>query len=234
MVRLPESFNYHRDRAVFHKHEHSGPDGGPIQISAEAKIDAVIGALAPEELDALVRQALTGAPASPPAALAPGGGTQEAAAVHKVSVPRLSGHSPLGEAGRGPGGGSVGDFKRLIISMPPRHGKSLTASVYFPAWYLGLHPERAEVPDGLPAARKRLYVEGPTAQAAIDGLMAALHKTVGRAAFPIAVRVHQERYVCVLCPSDTYFSDREEARAHAKQHAVGPVRWVELVGVGRP
>jgi hypothetical protein len=131
-------------------------------------------------------------------------------------------------------GVASGTIKRLIISMPPRHGKSLTASVYFPAWYLGLHPERAEVPDGLPAARKRLYVEGPTAQAAIDGLMAALHKTVGRAAFPIAVRVHQERYVCVLCPSDTYFSDREEARAHAKQHAVGPVRWVELVGVGRP
>jgi hypothetical protein len=24
--------------------------------------------------------------------------------------------------------------------MPPRHGKSLHSSVYFPAWYLGLHP----------------------------------------------------------------------------------------------
>lgn len=34
-----------------------------------------------------------------------------------------------------------GDIKRLIISMPPRHGKSLLASTYFPAWYHGRHPD---------------------------------------------------------------------------------------------
>ena len=33
-----------------------------------------------------------------------------------------------------------GDLKRLIIAMPPRHGKSELASVYFPAWYLGHRP----------------------------------------------------------------------------------------------
>lgn len=34
-----------------------------------------------------------------------------------------------------------GEIKRLIISMPPRHGKSLAASVYFPAWHLGQRPD---------------------------------------------------------------------------------------------
>ena len=33
-----------------------------------------------------------------------------------------------------------GTIKRLIIQMPPRHGKSMLASEYFPAWYLGLNP----------------------------------------------------------------------------------------------
>jgi predicted phage terminase large subunit-like protein len=30
-----------------------------------------------------------------------------------------------------------GELKRLMISMPPRHGKSMLASEFFPAWYLG-------------------------------------------------------------------------------------------------
>lgn len=32
---------------------------------------------------------------------------------------------------------------RLVISCPPRHGKSYLVSRYFPAWYLGRHPEHA-------------------------------------------------------------------------------------------
>ncbi len=35
-----------------------------------------------------------------------------------------------------------GEIKRLVILMPPRHGKSLLATQMFPAWYLGRHPER--------------------------------------------------------------------------------------------
>lgn len=31
---------------------------------------------------------------------------------------------------------------RVIIEMPPRHGKSEFVSGYFPAWYTGLHPDR--------------------------------------------------------------------------------------------
>jgi predicted phage terminase large subunit-like protein len=30
---------------------------------------------------------------------------------------------------------------RLLVEMPPRHGKSNLCSMYFPAWYLGLHPD---------------------------------------------------------------------------------------------
>lgn len=35
-----------------------------------------------------------------------------------------------------------GRIKRLMISMPPGHGKSFTASTYFPAYYLSKYPER--------------------------------------------------------------------------------------------
>jgi predicted phage terminase large subunit-like protein len=35
-----------------------------------------------------------------------------------------------------------GEIKRLIITMPPRHCKSLLCSQYFPAWYLGKNPTR--------------------------------------------------------------------------------------------
>jgi predicted phage terminase large subunit-like protein len=36
-----------------------------------------------------------------------------------------------------------GEIDRLILTMPPRHGKSLLASQLFPAWYLGRHPDRS-------------------------------------------------------------------------------------------
>lgn len=34
-----------------------------------------------------------------------------------------------------------GEITRLIITMPPRHGKTMLASEYFPAWYLGRNPD---------------------------------------------------------------------------------------------
>lgn len=37
---------------------------------------------------------------------------------------------------------AIGTGGRLIISMPPRHGKSLTVSQYLPFWYLGTYPDR--------------------------------------------------------------------------------------------
>jgi len=33
-----------------------------------------------------------------------------------------------------------GEAPRLMITMPPRHGKSMLASQYWPAWHLGNHP----------------------------------------------------------------------------------------------
>ncbi len=35
-----------------------------------------------------------------------------------------------------------GEITRLVVEMPPRHGKSETTTVKFPAWYLGRHPDR--------------------------------------------------------------------------------------------
>jgi predicted phage terminase large subunit-like protein len=35
-----------------------------------------------------------------------------------------------------------GQIKRLIINVPPRHLKTLTTSVAFPAWLLGLYPDK--------------------------------------------------------------------------------------------
>lgn len=34
-----------------------------------------------------------------------------------------------------------GHIKRLMIFVPPRHGKSLLTSIYFPAWFLGRNPD---------------------------------------------------------------------------------------------
>ncbi len=39
-----------------------------------------------------------------------------------------------------------GEIRRLMISMPPRHGKSLLASQIFPSWYW---PDRSFVPSGM-------------------------------------------------------------------------------------
>lgn len=36
---------------------------------------------------------------------------------------------------------ALGHIKRLIVSMPPRHGKSEFCSRYFPAWYVGTFPQ---------------------------------------------------------------------------------------------
>jgi predicted phage terminase large subunit-like protein len=38
-----------------------------------------------------------------------------------------------------------GEILRLMISMPPRHGKSLLTSTNYPAWYLGRHPDRSVI-----------------------------------------------------------------------------------------
>lgn len=37
---------------------------------------------------------------------------------------------------------AAGDIKRLMLCVPPRHGKSELVSRYFPAWYVGIFPNR--------------------------------------------------------------------------------------------
>lgn len=37
---------------------------------------------------------------------------------------------------------AAGKLKRLMIHMPPRHGKSKFSSEFFPAWYMGQFPDR--------------------------------------------------------------------------------------------
>lgn len=37
---------------------------------------------------------------------------------------------------------AAGKCPRLLVQMPPRHGKSVLISQYFPAWYLGTFPQR--------------------------------------------------------------------------------------------
>lgn len=37
---------------------------------------------------------------------------------------------------------AAGEIKRLMVFMPPRHGKSQAISEYFTAWYLGTFPDR--------------------------------------------------------------------------------------------
>lgn len=37
---------------------------------------------------------------------------------------------------------AAGHLRRLVLILPPRHGKSELASVNFPAWYLGRHPDK--------------------------------------------------------------------------------------------
>lgn len=49
-----------------------------------------------------------------------------------------------------------GEVSRAILTMPPRHGKSMSVTESFPSWFLGRHPERRviEVSYGDTLARK--------------------------------------------------------------------------------
>ena len=50
----------------------------------------------------------------------------------------------------------AGELDRLIITMPPRHGKSMTVTESFPSWFIGRNPERRviEVSYGVELAKK--------------------------------------------------------------------------------
>jgi hypothetical protein len=50
-----------------------------------------------------------------------------------------------------------GRLKRLMIFMPPRHGKTLLTSRRFPAWYLGRFPDRQIIATSYNTERAREY-----------------------------------------------------------------------------
>lgn len=64
---------------------------------------------------------------------------------------------------------AAGETRRLMISMPPRHGKSLLASKGFPLWFLGHDPSRQVILTGygqnLPSTHSR-FIRGNLAEAA--------------------------------------------------------------------
>jgi predicted phage terminase large subunit-like protein len=69
-----------------------------------------------------------------------------------------------------------GEVKRLMIFMPPRAGKSMLVSEYFPAWYLGRNPSRyliaatyaQELADDF-GRKVRNQIADPTFQAVFPG-----------------------------------------------------------------
>lgn len=70
-----------------------------------------------------------------------------------------------------------GDITRLMITMPPRHGKSMLASEFFPAWYLGRNPNHyivtatygQDLADDFGRKVKR-QIEDPSFQAVFPGV----------------------------------------------------------------
>lgn len=70
-----------------------------------------------------------------------------------------------------------GDITRLMITMPPRHGKSMLASEFFPAWYLGRNPDHyvvtatyaQELADDF-GRKVKNQIEDPTYQAIFPGV----------------------------------------------------------------
>lgn len=70
-----------------------------------------------------------------------------------------------------------GDITRLMITMPPRHGKSMLASEFFPAWYLGRNPDHyvvtatyaQELADDF-GRKVKNQIEDPSYQAVFPGV----------------------------------------------------------------
>lgn len=52
---------------------------------------------------------------------------------------------------------ATGDSGRLIVELPPRHGKSELIGRYFPAWYLGTYPDRHVMYASYEARQARKY-----------------------------------------------------------------------------
>lgn len=74
----------------------------------------------------------------------------------------------------------IGGGKRIIVTMPPRHGKSLTTSELFPAWFLGRNPDKRLILASYAATLSQKFsrsvrnlVSEPRYQAIFPGLILA-------------------------------------------------------------
>lgn len=73
-----------------------------------------------------------------------------------------------------------GEITRLMITMPPRHGKSMLASEFFPAWYMGRNPDHyvvtatyaQELADDF-GRKVKNQIEDPSFQAVFPGVSLA-------------------------------------------------------------
>lgn len=79
---------------------------------------------------------------------------------------------------------ATGKCQRLIVNMPPRHGKSSLIAQYFAAWYLSLHPRQriifASYADGYArqwgaAARDAFYENAPLFNLTVNPKASAKH-----------------------------------------------------------
>lgn len=70
-----------------------------------------------------------------------------------------------------------GEIKRLMITMPPRHGKSMLASEFFPSWYIGRNPNNyivtatyaQELADDF-GRKVKNYIDDPAFRATFPGI----------------------------------------------------------------
>ena len=93
-----------------------------------------------------------------------------------------------------------GDIRRLMISMPPRHGKSLLTTQIFPAWYLGRRPDRAII-----SASYGQELADDFGRKVRDFVISPMH----RAVFP------------ECCVADAFSMRRFETTAGGSYYAVG-------------
>jgi len=123
-----------------------------------------------------------------------------------------------------------GEIKRLMILMPPRHGKSMLTSEFFPAWYMGRNPENyiiaatyaQEFADDI-GRKVRNQLTDPDFRAIFPGVMARsdstsakrFHTTSGGSYFAVGVGGPATGRGAHLFLIDDPLKNREDAESEA-------------------
>jgi predicted phage terminase large subunit-like protein len=128
-----------------------------------------------------------------------------------------------------------GESRRLLLFLPPRHGKSMTGTQLFPAWYLGRHPNRSvitatyaqELSDDFGRRVKNL-VTSPLHQAIFPGCrlsgdsasMRRFSTTAGGSYYAVGRGGPITGRGCDLLLLDDPIKDREEANSETIRRAL--------------